>query len=268
MKKEYIIEKILAIIILGVIVAGGVNYYQKKYGEKETEAWYGFNSKYEIEFKDIPVYIDKNYEIEILGNTYLGELEHVYSTSDYKENVCEYVCEDGTIIWCTYEEKLEFLSILLKQPIKLSESFSEEYIEKIMSSYINDTKNYKYMKEKQEDNYVYRYVRYYQDLETNEELAITANDKGYIYKVLYYQADELNDICVVADEIQAAEDTLKRNLLEIYGQDVKYEVERSKFSVVSNKGWRICYSVVINQDKMPLDSVVTCSHVYVDECEC
>ena len=84
----------------------------------------------------------------------------------------------------------------------------------------------------------------------------------------FYQADELNDICVVADEIQAAEDTLKRELLAIYGQDVKYEVERRKFSVVSNEDWSICYSVVINQDKMPLDYVVTCSHVYVDECEC
>lgn len=73
--------------------------------ENQTAKYYGI---------DLP----DTYEVDIVGRKYRGKLENVYFCTEYYRNVCDYICEDDTIMrFVCGKNGLEFLSVEFGTPI-------------------------------------------------------------------------------------------------------------------------------------------------------
>lgn len=187
------------------------------------------------------------YEIVIAGERYKGKLVEAYYSAEYRRDMCDYICEDNTIMhFVCGASGLEFLSIEFGTPVRIFQDDSEEHIkEEIMNYFWDDDKKYVFDVIK-ESNYInYKYTRYIDNIETLEGINLVMDDTGMVYKISSYilkgNAYEF-DLKKMSD----SDESLKEYLEKEYGKNVKYEIVKKQISYAGSVDSAINYHVRIN----------------------
>lgn len=201
--------------------------------------------------------LSDTYEIVIEGRKYKGKLGDVYFCTEYRNNVCDYICEDNTIIrFLCGTNELELLSIEFGTPANMFQDNSKEYIKNRIMNYIRENdKQYIFgeIKNKQyvfdvinDDKYInYSYTRYISGVETLEGINLVMDENGLVYKisryVLHGNYNEIDLTCM-----SDSDESLREKLEEEYGGNVKYEIIKKQIGLVSIPDVAINYHIRIN----------------------
>lgn len=205
----------------------------------------------EISNQDVQYYgkdLAETYEIVIAREKYKGKLVDAYFSTEYRKDVCEYICEDNTIMRFVCDESgLEFLSIDFGSPVRIFQENSEEHIkDEIMNSIREDDKKYVFDVIKEGKYINYNYTRYIGDVETLEGINLVIDETGMVYKISCYimQSNTYGfDLIHMSD----SDESLKEYLEKEYGKDVKYEIVKKQISYAGPIDSTINYHIRINE---------------------
>ena len=178
--------------------------------------------------------LSDTYEIVIEGRKYKGKLGDVYFCTEYRRDVCDYICEDNTIIRFLCEtNELEFLSIEFGTPVNIFQDNSKEYIKNRMLDYIMENDKQYVFDVIKDDKYInYSYIRYISGVETLEGINLVTDETGLVYKVSRYDlngtSNEIDLTCM-----NNSDESLREKLEKEYGGNVKYEIIKKQIGAVS-----------------------------------
>ena len=249
-KKETILG-IVIVFIISIVLLIIVVLFEKK--EEPHSHDYIAVPKYtanEIKNEETQYYgedLTDTYEMVIGEKKYRGELGDVYFCTEYRKNVCDYICEDNTIMRFVCDiNGLEFLSIEFSTPVNIFQDSSKEHIKKEMVNYIReDDKQYVFDVTK-DDKYInYNYRRYISGIETLEGIDVVMDEEGLVHKISRYALDG-NSNEIDLNCMSNSDESLREELEKEYGKNVEYEIIKKQIGSAIPLDVAINYHVRIN----------------------
>lgn len=267
MKKESVLEIVLGITIVLVIVAYlGLSYLKKQSKNKEytyhTSYFAGeLTRNYLSEIKDG---VPEQFEVEIAGIKYVGQVMDMFYSLEYDRYVCRYSCNDEAIVYCIYDEgKVDFLSVTFIRPIVLFENSTEENIKRELEMYVGDKEDYKFHCVSIEDMICYGYIKFVNEIATADGIRITMDEAGKVHEISKYNIKESIDN-INQEEVEEAENQLRQAVYNKY--KAEFEILDQQLLVLEKQGNAINYILKVEGVKDVVRYHVTWQQVRVEPC--
>lgn len=263
---------LVAIVVTVVVIFLIVSYINKEPNKKEMPYHISYSFRdleevYHVYHDKIYENIPERYEIEINGVKYIGQFHSMYYTEEYGQFVCKYMSLDDTIIYCTYDDEIEFLSATFLNPIKLLENMTEDNVKKQLELYVGEKNDYEFKSTKMDDKICCAYVKTINGFETSEGVRIVMDSIGKVYWISKYTLDkEVKD--VNQQEIDEADKRIMEKIYESYGENCEYEILGKQIIFINSRGKAINYFIKIRGEESLVKYQVSWRQVQVEICDC
>lgn len=242
MRKELILEIVLGIVVVSVIVACfGFSYFKKQSKNKE----YPYHTRYSAGeltinyLSEIKEGVPEQYEFKVAETKYIGKLMDMFYSLEYARYVCRYLCDNGAIAYCIYDEgEVEFLSVTFTSPIVLFENPTRENVERELELNAGNVEGYKLQCVSIDDKTCYGYVKFVNEIATAEGIRITMDEAGKVYEISKYKLEhDVDDIN--HEEVEEARNQLGQAIYDKY--KVGFEILDQRFLVLEKGENAITY---------------------------